>query len=209
MNNYATKTELSSLQTDLNTVNSDLAGYVQTSTLNNYITSFDAQTTYATVSALNEEVARIAALESSPSGGLADTIIKQEGANVFIDNTVAGTLEHVVQIDGDGNIQCMGDITVYSTNISDRRFKEGIIDLEMMESVDIVNSMRPVEFKWKDNFVNKNLAKKRDIGFIAQELEELSEYVVRDTVDGCKYIKYERIIPYMIKTLQYLLEKVK
>lgn len=89
-------------------------------------------------------------------------------------------------------------------NDCDIKYKKDIYGMDVEESVNIIKTMRPVEFTWNGNSVNK-----RDIGFIAQELEELSEFIVNDTVDGCKYIKYEKIVPYMIKALQYLLEKVK
>ena len=57
IDNYATKTELSSLQTDLNTVNSDLAGYVQTSTLNNYATKTELSSLQTDLNTVNSDLA--------------------------------------------------------------------------------------------------------------------------------------------------------
>ena len=82
-----------------------------------------------------------------------------------------------------------------------------------INDIDIVNKLNPVRFIWKDNLFNSNMANKPDIGFIAQEVKE----VIPEAVSVCKiemnnidynYIKYERIIPYLVNNIKYLNNKI-
>ena len=115
-----------------------------------------------------------------------------------------------------GGIQTSGDIIAFQS-ISDKRFKENIEplndDVDIVDIVDIVNKLNPVKFKWKDDLFNKTNAGKHDIGFIAQEIEELIPCAVSDakiefTETDYKYIKYERLIPYLVNNIKYLNNKI-
>ena len=74
--------------------------------------------------------------------------------------------------------------------------------------------LNPVKFNWKYNdFIIENKQGKEDVGFIAQEIEQIiplatGEYKVINTEETFKNIKYERIIPYLVKSMQELLDKV-
>ena len=109
-----------------------------------------------------------------------------------------------------GAIQTSGDIIAFQS-ISDKRFKENIEPLK--DDIDIVNKLNPVKFKWKNDLFNKANAGKNDIGFIAQEIEELIPCAVSDakielTETDYKYIKYERLIPYLVNNIKYLNSKI-
>ena len=115
------------------------------------------------------------------------------------------------QIDQLGNITCTGDFAAF-TSISDKRLKTNIIKLD--SSIDIIKNLNPVKFNWKYNdFIIDNKQGKEDVGFIAQEIEQIiplatGEYKVINSEETYKNIKYERIIPYLVKSIQELIDKV-
>ena len=115
------------------------------------------------------------------------------------------------QIDRLGNITCTGDFAAF-TSISDKRLKTNIIKLD--SSIDIIKNLNPVKFNWKYNdFIIDNKQGKEDVGFIAQEIEQIiplatGEYKVINSEETYKNIKYERIIPYLVKSIQELIDKV-
>jgi hypothetical protein len=115
------------------------------------------------------------------------------------------------QIDQSGNITCTGDFAAF-TSISDKRLKTNIIKLD--SSIDIIKKLNPVKFNWKYNdFILENKQGTEDVGFIAQEIEQIiplaaGEYKVINSEETYKNIKYERIIPYIVKSMQELLDKV-
>ena len=115
------------------------------------------------------------------------------------------------QIDQLGNITCTGDFAAF-TSISDKRLKTNIIKLD--SSIDIIKKLNPVKFNWKYNdFIIDNKQGKEDVGFIAQEIEQIiplasGEYKVINSEETYKNIKYERIIPYLVKSIQELIDKV-
>ena len=109
-----------------------------------------------------------------------------------------------------GSIQSSSDIIGFAS-ISDKRFKNNIIPID--NAIDIVNKMNPVTFTWNNDLFNSNMANKNDVGFIAQEIEEIIPYAISqckiETNDiDYKYIKYERLIPYLVSNIQLLNKKV-
>jgi len=98
-------------------------------------------------------------------------------------------------------------------NVSDERLKRDVHTIS--ESIDRVLELRPTEFVWKDN-------NKQDIGFIAQEVEELLPEVVETSkgfidTDGeqeneikdMKTISYPKLIPYLVDTIQVMDKRIK
>jgi hypothetical protein len=105
-----------------------------------------------------------------------------------------------------GNLTVTGDITGFG-NLSDIRLKKNVIDIAQMESLRVVNALRPVTFDWKDDIFNESKRNKKDAGFIAQEVEQVIPYAVSDyTISDINYknIKYERILPYLVGSIQKL-----
>ena len=104
------------------------------------------------------------------------------------------------------NLTSTGLLSVYDDIIgfsaySDKRLKENIKPLDI-NCIDLINKIKPVEFTWKN--VDKVVERKRnviDYGFIAQEVEELLPHLVQE-VDSYKTIKYEKMVPYLVKALQ-------
>ena len=100
------------------------------------------------------------------------------------------------------------DITAFY-QASDIRLKDNIKPLS--KSINLIKKLNPVTFKWKKDIFNKNMRNKKDVGFIAQELEEILPLCVKDTDlnnNTYKYLKHERIIPYLVNTIQELIERV-
>jgi len=110
-----------------------------------------------------------------------------------------------------GNLTVTGDITAFGS-VCDRRFKEKIEELECDDALSKIMKLKPVSYKWKTDIYNKEMAGKKDIGFIAQDMEEVCEMITGDfSIPGddekYKKIKYEKIIPYLVKTVQHLVEE--
>jgi len=124
----------------------------------------------------------------------------QSGYIWYENNTVAN-----MQLTN-GNLSVTGDITGFG-NLSDIRLKTNIIDIAQSQSLEVVNSLRPVTFNWKDDIFNESKRGTADAGFIAQEVEEVIPYAVSDYITSdasYKHIKYERILPYLVGSIQKL-----
>jgi hypothetical protein len=87
------------------------------------------------------------------------------------------------KLDVNGDIRAVGNVIAYS----DRRHKQEIETVD--NALDKVLKMRGVYFRWKDSYA-KNLgsryevAKRRQVGVIAQEIEEVLPEVVFDEYKG-------------------------
>lgn len=135
------------------------------------------------------------------------------GGRIVYDNTLNSLDIHTngiisSRLNSIGNLTVVGDLTVFG-NISDVRLKHNIHTLDVDESMNIINRLRPVTFTWNDDI--SNICKKNtdDVGFIAQEVEEVIKYAVDEFQDiqterMYKKLKHERIIPYLVGAIQKL-----
>jgi hypothetical protein len=92
--------------------------------------------------------------------------------------------------------------------LSDSRVKENVVSLS--KGIESVKSMNPVSFDWKP-VENINYKDGHDIGFIAQEIEQIIPEVVHTREDGYKTVRYEKIVPVLaqaIKEQQDVIEKL-
>jgi hypothetical protein len=78
-------------------------------------------------------------------------------------------------------------------------YKEQIEDIP--NALSIVEKMRGVSFKWKDN-------KKKSIGIIAQEMEIIVPEIVNTKNDGKKSVVYDSIIPFLIEAIKELRKEI-
>ena len=103
----------------------------------------------------------------------------------------------------DGNIAATGNITAFFT--SDERLKNNVVRIE--NGLSIINQLRPIEFEWdeKSPFYHDKF---RDYGLLAQEVEKVLPNIVGEMKDGYKGIKYEKIIPFLIDSIQQLTKRV-
>lgn len=91
-----------------------------------------------------------------------------------------------------------GELNATSFNsLSDISLKENVNGLNLYNSLDIINSLNPVSFNWKDS-------KQKAYGFIAQEVENVLPDVVK-TNNNIKSLDYIALIPFIIKAIQELI----
>jgi hypothetical protein len=120
--------------------------------------------------------------------------------NTRIDFFVNGGNE--MRLKSDGDLHVDGDVIAYSTTISDRRLKDNIFTIE--SALDKVSKLRGVEYIWKAG-ARKGQS---DIGFIAQEVEEVIPQIVREKemplLDGGTYktVDYEKMTALLIEAVK-------
>ena len=100
-----------------------------------------------------------------------------------------------------GTIVASNDITAYYS--SDKNLKENIETIS--NAMSIVVSMSGVRFDW--NEIAREMypeRTERDIGVIAQEVENVLPEIVTNRENGYKAVKYEKIIPVLIQAIKEL-----
>lgn len=99
--------------------------------------------------------------------------------------------------------------SIYSTTfnaISDINLKT---DIKVITgALDKVLKIKGYEYNWKDTSLNRS--NHTQIGFIAQQLEEIGLYNVVNGTDECKSVNYLAIIPLLVEALKeiFLLKKI-
>lgn len=146
----------------------------------------------------------ILALDANTSGlGAA-----RQNEYTFLQARHSGSIR--AQLQHDGDFVSKGNITAFGTTflqVSDRRLKKDIHTIS--GSMDKILQLRPTEFVWIDN-------DKQDVGFIAQEVEEIIPEVI-EISDGfintgndqqIKTISYPKLVPYLVDTIQQLTKRI-
>ncbi len=139
-------------------------------------------------------------------GNSADDYIEFDAASGSrMDFFVGGSIVGAFRNDGAPELHCDGDIIGFSTTISDARLKE---DIETIQSASKkVSQLRGVEYTWKKG----SRKGQREIGLIAQEVEEVVPSIVREKElvlvsgldDGSasyKTVDYEKLIALLIES---------
>jgi hypothetical protein len=104
------------------------------------------------------------------------------------------------------NLLCTYGVQAYSS--SDIRLKDDVLALS--GSLSQVLKMTPVQFRWKEGC--RLLLKGKDLGFIAQQVEPISPYLVKTRESGYKAVDYKKIsvlIVSAIKERNSHLQKIK
>ena len=131
----------------------------------------------------------------------------------YIDFGTAGEIqfkiddvEDFMMADG-GTFHANADVIAYSSSISsDKRLKKNIKDVSY--GLEDVLKLRGVEFDWKEKLDGKH-----DIGFIAQEIEEVVPELVKE-VDGLNnedphlVVDYAKLVPVLVESIKELKEEV-
>ena len=94
------------------------------------------------------------------------------------------------------NLEWQGEIFA---GLSDQRVKENVVSLT--DGVATVQQINPVEFDWKP-VENVSEREGHDIGFIAQQLEEIVPTAVHTRSDGYKTVKYEKVVPILVQAIK-------
>lgn len=110
-----------------------------------------------------------------------------------------------------GDIRASGDITAFYS--SDVALKENITVID--HALEKVNQIRGVMFDWTDSYIQERggedgyFVRKKDIGVIAQEVEQILPEVVARKESGTLGVRYERLVSLLIEAVKELDNKVK
>ena len=113
-----------------------------------------------------------------------------------------------MRLQNTGDLQVEGDVIAYSTTVSDNRLKDDVVTID--NALDKVSKLRGVEYTWN----NTSRKGQKDIGVIAQEVEEVIPEIVREKemslMDGKKYktVDYEKLTAVLIEAVKQLKEEV-
>ena len=89
--------------------------------------------------------------------------------------------------------------TVYAG--SDLRWKKNIAPIN--NAMSLVEGLQGVTFEWrKDEFKDKNFEEGRQIGLIAQDVEQVIPEIVKTDEDGYKAIAYEKLTAVLVEALK-------
>ena len=97
-----------------------------------------------------------------------------------------------------------GSVKYHIDRASDKRLKENILPTKI-KAMDIINKLDMVEFDFIENH------KHEEVGLIAQEVEKIIPQAISrnpDNEDDFLHIDYNTFVPYLIKAIQELNQKV-
>ena len=121
-------------------------------------------------------------------------------------NFIINSYNNIIpEIKIDGDIICSNTIFCDNyTSVSDIKYKDDIKDLE--DSISVLKKLRPKEYI-KKSFNNEH--KNKELGFIAQDVEEIEElkFTVHEK-DNIKNLNYNNIFVHGINGLMELVKKV-
>ena len=111
----------------------------------------------------------------------------------------------IIRVSNPGNryfsnsIYASSDVVAYFS--SDARLKDNIIKIE--SPLEKISKLRGIEFNWNDNQDIYPVGK-RDLGVVAQEVEEVLPEIVETRTSGYKAVKYEKLTPLLIEAVKEL-----
>jgi hypothetical protein len=110
---------------------------------------------------------------------------------------------------GSGGLGTTATGTVYcQVAFSDARLKNDISSLDSQASLNLVNSLNPVSFYWKDPSIPGSGSTQEQFGFLAQDVAKVAPNLVATTSptyltpDGTFYLNYQGVIPLLAKAIQ-------
>lgn len=114
------------------------------------------------------------------------------GDNVNHDSSLGNDRFYVGCSNG---IFCDGDVV--ASYLSDERYKENITPIS--GCLDKVLSLDAISFDWNEL---QNTYSGRDVGLIAQQVQEIAPEIVKKRKDGFLGVKYEKIIPLIVGAIK-------
>ena len=108
-------------------------------------------------------------------------------------------------------VRCEGDVIAFYS--SDRRLKHNIEKIP--SALNKISKISGYTYDWNDEFMNEKggeddyFMRRRDIGVIAQEVEEVLPEVVATRKTGIKAVRYDKIVPLLIEAVKELSNKIK
>ena len=117
-----------------------------------------------------------------------------------LDMSEGGNAQFLKNISG-SQIEASGDVIAFGS--SDERLKDNIQPIE--NSLNKVDKIGGYTFVWNDK---QSTYEGKDVGVIAQEIEEVLPEVVMTRGNGFKAVKYEKIVPLLIESIKELKQEV-
>ena len=102
-----------------------------------------------------------------------------------------------------GTLTIKDDIIAFGSP-SDKRLKENIKPIQ--SALDKVCKLQGVKFDWKEN--DSILEIKKDIGFIAQDVQKVLPELVRVKDDGMLSLRHQGIVPVLLEAIKELKQEV-
>lgn len=141
-----------------------------------------------------------------------NTAIRMYG-NFDNDNTshiaLDGTEGNHIHLWGQGNINATGTVSaniLVSTDgtvqTSDLRLKTNVFELE--NALEKTNQLRGVSYNWND----PKKSQTRQIGLIAQEVEQVYPELVQNLSDGTKAVNYTQLVAVLVESIKELNKKI-
>jgi hypothetical protein len=110
-----------------------------------------------------------------------------------------------------GAISATGDIIAFAT--SDARLKTDIKSID--NALDKVASLRGITYSWNEIGLNSfdvetvpPYLMEREVGLIAQDVQEVLPEVVVTRTNGYLAMRYERVVPLLVEAIKELREQV-
>lgn len=126
-------------------------------------------------------------------------------------NTTGTTYQDVMELNvNTGNLNVLGDVTCFSV-FSDARLKTNVTPIE--SALERIKNLTPVEYIWRNDIPHVQKQGTPDVGLIAQDVVPLFPRVITNIdvpgteVNSYLGIKYEKLVPYLVRAIQELGDK--
>ena len=132
-------------------------------------------------------------------GGGGSGIFTVSGNNAYYNtgNIGIGTSTPTHTLDVVGEIHATGNIVSFTS--SDRKLKNNLVPIE--EPLEKLKKINGYTFEWVKN-KDVHSFEGKDIGVIAQEVEEVLPEVTITREDGYKAVRYEKMVPFLISCIK-------
>jgi len=123
----------------------------------------------------------------------------EDGGNVGIGTTNPG-----YKLEVHGNIHVEGNVTGTVLHfLSDKRYKKNITPI--LNILPKINQLVAIYYHWeKEKFPEKNFSDKKQIGFIAQEVEKIFPELIHTDKKGYKSLSYSKLTPFLLQAIKEL-----
>ncbi len=110
-------------------------------------------------------------------------------------NTASGSAVETFKVSGNGD--CWNTNNVYT---SDKNLKENIDSLT--GALSKIKQLQGVRYNFKASYLGADVAARKEIGLLAQDVEPIIPEVVATDDNGMKGIKYANIVAYLIEAIK-------
>lgn len=133
------------------------------------------------------------------------TASPQKLLHVNGDTIIGGRLDVTGGIFINGAVVATGNVTGFSD--SDARLKTNVVPIS--QALDKVSAISGYSFEWKTDADVPARGKGKDVGVLAQEIEQVLPEVVQTNSDSYKSVRYDKIVPLLIEAIKELSAEVK